>query len=86
MKRRINLTLDDKLVARARRVAHRQRISISRLVEKGLQGLTKEADFQDKSFAERWAGKLKLSPRNPADRKREHLWRKYRLADDADLD
>jgi len=84
MKQRVNLTIDAKIVARAKRVAHQQGISISRLVEKGLQSLTKGPDLQDKSFAERWAGKLRLAPRHPADRKREYLWRKYKLAGNAD--
>jgi hypothetical protein len=79
MKRRINLTIDAKLIAQARNIAHQRKSSISNLVEQGLQTLSKSPDRHDLSFAERWAGKLRLAPRDPADRKRERLWRKYRL-------
>lgn len=84
MKQRVNLTIDAKLVARARALAHRQKTSISRLVEKGLQDLTKATGRQGRSFADQWMAKLKLAPRNPADQKREYLWRKYGLTGDAD--
>jgi len=83
MKQRVNLTLDGKLLARAKALAHQQKTSISRLVEKGLQDLTKVSVGQGRSFADRWMGKLKLVPRNPADPKREYLWRKHGLAGDA---
>jgi hypothetical protein len=84
MKRRINLTIEAELVARAKALAHQRKSSISRLVEKGLQTLTKDAESQGKSFADKWMGKLKLAPRKPADPKREHLLRKYGLTGDAD--
>jgi hypothetical protein len=84
MKRRVNLTIDAELVVRARNLAHQRKSSISRLVEKGLQDLTKELDVQGENFAEKWMGKLKLAPRNSADPKRERLWRKYGLTGNAD--
>jgi len=84
MKQRINLTIDAQLVARAKRLAHERKTSVSCLVEKGLQAVTAETNRRQKSFADRWAGRLKLAPRNAADRKREYLWRKYGLAEDAD--
>ena len=86
MKRRVNLTLDAKLVARARAVAHRQRTSVSQLVEEGLQRLTGDSKTQGKSFADRWMGKLRLAPRDPEDRKREYLWRKHKLSQNEDSD
>jgi hypothetical protein len=83
MKRRVNLTIDAKLVVQAKTFAHRQGTSISMLVEKGLQNLTRDSDIQGASFADKWAGKLNLAPRDPKDRQREHLWRKYKLAGNA---
>lgn len=84
MKRRINLTIDAELVERAKALAHQQDVSVSRLVEKGLQGLTANSERPSKRFADQWMGRLTLAPRNPADRKREHLWRKYGLTGSAD--
>jgi hypothetical protein len=84
MKRRINLTINAKLVERAKALAHQQETSVSRLVEKSLQGLTDKSERPAMRFADEWMGKLTLAPRNPADRKREHLWRKYGLTGNAD--
>jgi hypothetical protein len=84
MKQRINLTIDAQLVLQAKRLAHKQKTSVSQLVEKGLQALTADAEHQDGTFADRWMGRLKLASRNPTDPKREYLWRKYKLADHAD--
>ncbi len=84
MKRRVNLTIDAKLVIRAKALAFQRGSSISQLVEKGLRDLTRDSDVQGKGFSDRWMGKLKLAPRNPADPKRESLWRKYKLAGNAD--
>jgi post-segregation antitoxin (ccd killing protein) len=84
MKQRINLTIDAELISRARAMAHQQKSSISRLVEKGLEGITKSSGRRHRSFADQWAARLKLAPRNPADQKREYLWRKYGLAGNAD--
>ncbi len=86
MKKRLNLTIDAQLVSRAKTLAHQRRSSISRLVEQGLKNLTGDSDRQGKSFADRWLGKLKLAPRNQADHKREHMWRKYGLTGNADYD
>jgi hypothetical protein len=79
MKRRITLTIDAKLVVRAKALALQQGSSISQLVEKGLQDLAGDSDIQDKSFSERWMGKLRPAPRNPADPKREYLLKKHKL-------
>lgn len=84
MKQRINLTIDAKLIVRAKAIAHEQKTSISRLVEKGLQNLPEAPARRSKSFADRWIGRLKLAPRNPADKRREHLWRKYGLIKNED--
>jgi hypothetical protein len=40
MKRRVNLTIDARLVKRARMLAHRQKTGISGLVEKVLRAVT----------------------------------------------
>ena len=84
MKQRINLTLDAQLITRAKRLAHQKNTSVSSLVEKGLKAITADAGRSQRTFADQWMGKLKLEPRNQADTKREHLWRKYRLGEHAD--
>jgi hypothetical protein len=84
MKRRVNLTIDAKLVVQAKALALQQGSSFSQLVEKGLQDLARNSDIQDKSFSDRWMGKLRLAPRNPVDPKREHLLKKYKLTENAD--
>ena len=84
MKRRINLTIDAKLVGRAKALAHQEGTSVSRLVEEGLLGRTDNSALQSKRFADQWMGRLTLAPRNPADLKRERLWRKYGLTGNAD--
>jgi hypothetical protein len=84
MKRRVNLTLDAKLVLRAKALALQQGSSVSQLVEKGLQDLAKDFDIQAKRFSDKWMGKLHLAPRNPADPRQELLFRKYKLTENAD--
>lgn len=85
MKRRVNLTIDAQVLQRARRLAHQRRTSISQLVEDLLIGLTEGSGRETEDFVEKWAGRLKLAPRDPSDPRREYLWKKYRLGEHADL-
>jgi hypothetical protein len=41
---------------------------------------------EPEDLVEKWAGKLKLVPRDLHDPRREHLWKKYRLAGRAHID
>jgi hypothetical protein len=55
------LTIDAELAAQARNFDHRRKSSISSLVEKGLQNLTKDSDIQGKNFADKCMAKQKLA-------------------------
>ena len=86
MKQRVSLTIDQKVIRKARQIAHRRRTSVSQLVEDLLNHITQPSEKEPEDLVEKWAGKLKLVPRDLHDPRREHLWKKYGLADHADLD
>ena len=86
MKQRINLTVDAEIMYRARQLAHQRHTSISQLVEDLLIRLTQTSEKESEDLVKKWAGKLKLAPRDLSDPRREYLWRKYGLADHADSD
>jgi hypothetical protein len=87
MKRRVNLTIDANVLRRARRVARQRHTSISQLVEDLLEPLVAEPPAREpEDFVEKWAGNLRLAPRDPSDPRREHLWKKYGLTKHADSD
>lgn len=60
--------------------------SVSQLVEDLLKHLMQPSAREPEDLVEKWVGKLKLTPRDLHDPRREHLWRKYRLANRADTD
>jgi hypothetical protein len=86
MKQRVSLTLDPKVIRKARQIAHRRHTSVSQLVEDLLSHLAQPAAKEPEDLVEKWAGKLKLVPRDLHNPRREHLWKKYELADHADTD
>ncbi len=86
MKQRVSLTIDPKVVRKARQIAHQRQTSVSQLVEDLLNHITHPSGREPEDLVEKWAGKLKLVPRDVHDPRREHLWRKYGLADHADTD
>jgi hypothetical protein len=86
MKQRVSLTIDPKVMRKARHIAHQRRTSVSQLVEDLLNHLTQPSAREPEDLVEKWAGKLKLAPRDLHDPRREHLWKKYGLADRADTD
>ncbi len=71
---------------RARQLAHQRHTSVSQLVEDLLIRITRTSEKESEDLVEKWAGKLKLAPRDLSDPHREYLWRKYGLADHADSD
>ncbi len=71
---------------RARQLAHQRHTSVSQLVEDLLIRITRTSEKESEDLVEKWAGKLKLAPRDLSDPRREYLWRKCGLADHADSD
>jgi hypothetical protein len=86
MKQRVSLTIDPKVMRKARHIAHQRHTSVSQLVEDLLNHLTQPSPREPEDLVDKWAGKLKLAPRDPHDPRRERLWKKYGLADRADTD
>ena len=86
MKQRVSLTIDPEVMRRARRIAHQRNSSVSQMVEDFLTRVTRPSAKEVEDIVEKWAGKLKLAPRAPDDPRREHLWKKYGLADHAGTD
>jgi hypothetical protein len=76
---RLTLNLDKELVTRARRFAARQGISLSRLVERLLDRLVKEADPEEDPppVLARLRAEFKGAQANPSTYRR-YLERKYR--------
>ena len=72
MKRKLTISLDDALVARAERHARSRRLSLSTLIESVLRdSLAADAP----SVADRWRGRFRPAQRN--DPRYEALARKY---------
>jgi hypothetical protein len=86
MKQHVSLTIDPKVIRKARQIAHQRQTSVSQLVEDLLNRLTQPSTRESEDLVEKWAGKLKLAPRDLHDPRREQLWKKYGLADHADTD
>jgi hypothetical protein len=60
MKRRINLTLDSRIVMQAKALAHQRGSSVSALVEAGLQSLANNSNLKDASFADNMDGQTNI--------------------------
>lgn len=86
MKQRISLTLDPKVMHKAKQIAQQRQTSVSQLVEDLLSRITRSSEKEPEDLVDKWAGKLTLTPYDPDDSRRERLWKKYGLADHADTD
>ncbi len=71
MKEKLTLTIDGDAIAHAKAFAKKERVSLSHLVEQQFRRLGVE------SFADKWRGKFKMPPPNPADPRLTYLRRKY---------
>lgn len=71
MKEKLTLTIDGEAIAHAKAYARKERVSLSHLVEQQFRRLGV------KSFADKWRGKFKMPPPNPADPRLTYLRRKY---------
>ena len=61
MKRKLTITVDSQLLARARQIARSRGVSLSSLIEMSLRRITAE-DMP--SFASRWRGRFKPAARD----------------------
>lgn len=71
MKDKLTLTIERGAIKRAKAFARRNGVSLSRIVEEQF------ARLETRSFSERWYGKFKEPPPNPADPRLTYLRRKY---------
>ena len=60
MKTKLTLTIDEKLLPKAKRYARAQGVSLSSLVEEAFRGMAAE---EAPSFVERWRGRFEAASR-----------------------
>ena len=78
---KLNLTIDEKVVARTKKYAARKKTTVSKMVQELLsrQLATEEKKPKKKGFAEKWAGTFsgQLSDKGVKEIKEEYLSKKY---------
>jgi len=73
MKTKLTITIDEKLLPRAKAWARRRNVSLSEVIETALRDLSESADAT--SFASRWRGRFRAAGKNEP--RYEQLSRKY---------
>ncbi len=86
MKQRVSLTIDPKVMHKAKQIAQQRQTSVSQLVEELLSRITQPSAKELEDLVDKWAGKLTLAPYDREDPRREWLWKKYGLANHANTD
>ena len=86
MKQRVSLTIDPRIMHKAKQIAQQRQTSVSQLVEDLLSRITQPSAKELEDLVDKWAGKLTLAPYDGNDPRRERLWKKYGLTDHADTD
>ncbi len=76
---KLNLTIDEALVAKSKRYAAKRKTTVSKLVQELLRNeiATSEKNSGKKSFVEKYAGTLKISIPDIDKAKDEYLKKKY---------
>jgi post-segregation antitoxin (ccd killing protein) len=72
MKRKLTITVDERLIPRAKAAARRRGLSLSALIERAL---TEQAERSTSTFSSRWRGKFRPDQRE--DERYRALARKY---------
>ena len=72
MKTKVTITLDEKIVPRAKSYARRRGMSLSAVIEEALRALS---EAESPSFVERWRGRFEAASRD--DERFRALARKY---------
>jgi predicted transcriptional regulator len=81
MKKRVTLTIDPEVVARARRLAHARSTSVSALIEGFVRRAPLAEDRAAAPFADRWAGRFTVRRSAGLDARLEALKDRYRLGE-----
>ncbi|MDO8593936.1 MAG: DUF6364 family protein [bacterium] len=79
MKQRITLSIDPKVSARAKQLAHSRKTSVSGLVEQFLRGTPLSKGGERESFVQRWAGNFSVAPTKTADKRMRALKKRFDL-------
>jgi hypothetical protein len=76
---KLNLTIDEKIVAKSKRYAAQKKTSVSKLVEELLTNVIADRERKKgkKSFVEKYAGTLKISIPDIEKAKDDYLKKKY---------
>ena len=82
MKSRVTLTVDPKVIKKAKKIAHVRRTSVSALVEDLLRQIPVSSDREEASFVEKWKGKFRLRKPATPDARLEYLKNRYGLKDE----
>jgi hypothetical protein len=72
VKRKVTITLDERLIPKAKALARRRGLSLSALIERALQ---QQAPSSDQPFSARWHGRFR--PAERTDERYRTLARKY---------
>ena len=82
MKSRVTLTVDPKVIKKAKKIAHVRRTSVSALVEDLLRQTPVSSDREEASFVDKWTGKFRLRKPAKPDARLEYLKNRYGLKDE----
>ena len=75
MRKKLTLTIDEKLIPKIKVIASYKGVSLSQLVEAGMTTLLEE---QEEGFASRWRGKFKVSKtKQKSNLRYDYLAKKY---------
>ena len=76
---KLNLTIDEKIVAKSKRYAARRKTTVSKMVQELLrkQVEKEEKKSKNKSFVQKWAGTLKVHVPDINKARDEYLKEKY---------
>lgn len=79
MKTRVTLTIDPKLLRRARRIAHERNTSVSALVEEFVRSANLASEPEAPTFVGKWTGKFRVRRSIRPDTRLEALKSRYGL-------
>ena len=81
MKDRVTLTVDPKVMRKAKKIAHARRTSVSALVEELVRQTPLLPHEKEVSFVDRWAGKFRVRKSRKPDARLDYLKKHFGLED-----
>jgi hypothetical protein len=81
MKNRITLTIDPDMAAKAKRIAHARRTSVSALVEDLIRRTPVSRQLEE-DFGDKWGGKLRLRTPSKPDARFDYLKKRFGLSEE----